>query len=124
MPAFNTPRGRVIHADVFSGLLSERRDGVRRFLRDRRQAACTGPDRARPNDMPEWIFAGGEMLRDAMRRERLTDTEVEQAARVNGATTVGEIEAMILETDGSLSVVSAVPVEHRYIHARDQSSTP
>lgn len=73
---------------------------------------------------PTLVVRSGEMLRDAMRRERVTETEVEQAARINGATTVGEIEAMILETDGSFSVVSAVPVEHRFIHARDRSSSP
>ena len=73
---------------------------------------------------PTLVVRRGQMLHDAMRRERLAETEVEQAARINGAASVEEIEAMILETDGSFSVVSAVPVGHRFIGARDGTPAP
>ena len=72
---------------------------------------------------PTLVVRRGQLLHDAMRRERLAETEVEQAARINGAASVEEIEAMILETDGSFSVVSAVPVDHRFIGARDETPT-
>ena len=64
---------------------------------------------------PTLIVRNGQMLRDAMRREPVADTEVEQAARLNGAARIDQIEAMILETDGSFSVVPTVPQEHRFI---------
>lgn len=66
---------------------------------------------------PTLIVRNGELLRAAMRRERVTEAEVEQAARINGATRIEDIEAMILETDGSFSVVPAVPAGHRFIDA-------
>ena len=56
---------------------------------------------------PTLVVRNGEMLRDAMRRERVASAEVEQAARMNGVARVEEVEAMILETDGSFSVVSS-----------------
>ncbi|MEX0626660.1 MAG: YetF domain-containing protein [Chloroflexota bacterium] len=62
---------------------------------------------------PTLIVRNGEMLRGAMRRERVGYAEVEQAARINGRTSMDEIGAMILETDGSFSVVPAVPEGHR-----------
>lgn len=64
---------------------------------------------------PTLIVRNGQLLRDAMRRERVAETEVEQAARLNGATRIEEIEAMILESDGSFSVVPAVPERHRFM---------
>jgi len=74
---------------------------------------------------PTLIVRNGEMLRGAMRRERVAETEVEQAARISGATRIDEIGAMILESDGSFSVVQNVPAEHRFINAgRPPASTP
>ena len=64
---------------------------------------------------PTLVVRNGEMLRDAMRRERIAVAEVEQAARMNGSANVEDVEAMILETDGSFAVVSAVPRDHRYL---------
>lgn len=71
---------------------------------------------------PTLIVRNGRMLRDAMRRERVADTEVEQAARLNGVTRIDQIEAMILESDGSFSVVPAVPQEHRFMDTGGSSS--
>ena len=49
------------------------------------------------------------MLHEAMRPERVATAEVEQAARENGVARLEELEAMILEADGTFSVVAAVP---------------
>lgn len=65
---------------------------------------------------PTLIVRGGEMLRDAMRRERVAAREVEQAARQSGIAKVDEVDAMILETDGSFSVVPVVPGSHSGIN--------
>ena len=47
----------------------------------------------------------GELLPEALRRERVTDTEVMAALRGAGMAGLAEAEAVVLETDGSLSVV-------------------
>jgi uncharacterized membrane protein YcaP (DUF421 family) len=64
---------------------------------------------------PTLVVRSGRMLHDAMRRERISVAEIEQAARLNGATGISEIAAMILETDGSFSVLPTVPIEHQFI---------
>ncbi|MFR9803953.1 DUF421 domain-containing protein [Pseudonocardia sp. RS010] len=49
-------------------------------------------------------FVGPEM-----RRARVTRDEVHQAARASGRASLAEVEAVVLETDGTLSVLPAVP---------------
>ena len=44
-----------------------------------------------------------------MRRERVTRDEVRQAARASGHASLADVEAVVLETDGTLSVLGAVP---------------
>jgi uncharacterized membrane protein YcaP (DUF421 family) len=46
------------------------------------------------------------MLVDTMRRERVTEGEVLQAIRNQSVASLGEVEALVLETDGSMSVIS------------------
>lgn len=47
----------------------------------------------------------GEFLRDAMRRERVTEGEVLAAVREQGTTAVEHVEAVVLETAGTISVL-------------------
>ena len=54
---------------------------------------------------PQLLFRSGTFLRGAMERERVTQREVEAAVRSEGIATLEEVEAVILETDGSLAVV-------------------
>ncbi|WP_164103734.1 DUF421 domain-containing protein [Candidatus Laterigemmans baculatus] len=54
---------------------------------------------------PVLLLYRGEMLRAAMRQARVTDAEIHAAIRSAGAPAVGEIEAVVLETDGSFSVI-------------------
>ncbi len=54
---------------------------------------------------PTLVVRTGEMLHGAMRRERVASAEIEQAARINGVARVTGVEAMIIGTDGSVSVV-------------------
>ncbi|HSJ62934.1 MAG TPA: YetF domain-containing protein [Gemmatimonadaceae bacterium] len=54
---------------------------------------------------PALLLHRGEFLDDALRRERITRQEVLAAARAQGARALGEVAAVVLETDGSLSVV-------------------
>lgn len=54
---------------------------------------------------PRLLFRRGEFLRDAMRAERVTEEEVRTAIRAGGFMSVDQVEAVILETDASFSVV-------------------
>ncbi|MGV0818072.1 DUF421 domain-containing protein [Martelella sp. AMO21009] len=54
---------------------------------------------------PALVFRDGVFLEKAMKRERLTKDEVRAAIRSSGTAEPEAISAVILETDGSLSVV-------------------
>jgi uncharacterized membrane protein YcaP (DUF421 family) len=54
---------------------------------------------------PALLLYRGECLWDAMRRERMTKDELEAAARSSSQHSLAAIEAIVLETDGSLSVI-------------------
>lgn len=56
---------------------------------------------------PTMIVYQGTLLRDAMRRERVTESEVLQALRMHGTSSLAEVEALVLESDGSLASVAA-----------------
>jgi len=50
----------------------------------------------------------GTMLPDAMRRERVTTDEIEAAVRAAGFGDVASVDTVVLETDGSFSVIQRV----------------
>lgn len=54
---------------------------------------------------PRLLLYRGRLLEDAMRRARLTEGEVLSAVRSAGIARLEDVEAVVLETDGSLSVV-------------------
>lgn len=54
---------------------------------------------------PRMLAYGGEKLPDGMRKARVTDAEVDAALRAAGVSRVEETLAVVLETDGSISVV-------------------
>lgn len=56
---------------------------------------------------PTLLFYKGEMLRDAMQCERITRSEIEAAIRAQGIASFEGVEAVVLETDGSLTVMNA-----------------
>lgn len=55
---------------------------------------------------PTLVLRDGVVLEGALRTQRLTHSEVRQAARASGAGGLETIAAMVLETDGTLSVVT------------------
>lgn len=57
---------------------------------------------------PVLVYRCG-FLHDVMRRARVTEDEVRQAARNSGTASLDEVAAVVLESDGSLSVLSSVP---------------
>lgn len=55
---------------------------------------------------PRILLADGEFLEPALREERVTDDEVRAAVRGAGYGDLASVAAVVLETDGSLSVIS------------------
>jgi uncharacterized membrane protein YcaP (DUF421 family) len=54
---------------------------------------------------PRLLFYRGEFLRDAMRAERVTEGEVVASVRGQGLPSLERVEAVVLETDGTLTAV-------------------
>lgn len=55
---------------------------------------------------PRLLFSEGEFLEQAMRDERIKDIEIMQAVRNSGEGDLSKVKAVILETDGSMSVIT------------------
>jgi uncharacterized membrane protein YcaP (DUF421 family) len=62
---------------------------------------------------PTLLLDKGEFLRDAMRRQRVAEGEILMAIRNKGAATIEEVEAVVLETDGSFSVIKKSKTDSR-----------
>ena len=58
---------------------------------------------------PTLLLCRGRFLAVAMRAERITRDEILAAVRASGAADVGKVAAVVLETDGSLSVIADAP---------------
>ena len=54
---------------------------------------------------PALLFYRGQFLRSTMKHERVTQEEIEAAVRQHGMPALDSVEAVVLETDGSVSVV-------------------
>jgi uncharacterized membrane protein YcaP (DUF421 family) len=54
---------------------------------------------------PVLVFYRGEFLRGDMRRERVTEAELRMAVREHGIGSIEEVEAIVVESNGRLSVV-------------------
>jgi uncharacterized membrane protein YcaP (DUF421 family) len=54
---------------------------------------------------PTLLVTDGEVLDDRLRRHRVTDGEVRQAMRASGVGGFDQVAAVVLETDGTLSVI-------------------
>lgn len=57
---------------------------------------------------PALLLYRGRFLEDALRRERVAQAEVFSALRNQGIADVGEVAAVVLETDGTFSVIRNV----------------
>jgi uncharacterized membrane protein YcaP (DUF421 family) len=54
---------------------------------------------------PTMLFYRGQPLPQAMKKARVTEDEITASIRTAGLASANEVEAVVLETDGSLSVV-------------------
>lgn len=58
---------------------------------------------------PTMLVHHGRLLPGAMRRERVTEDEVMAALRAQGVPDLAGVEALVLETDSSFSVLTSAP---------------
>ncbi|WP_088008711.1 DUF421 domain-containing protein [Indiicoccus explosivorum] len=54
---------------------------------------------------PKLLYSEGTYYREAMKSERVLEVEILQAIRKQGIGTMSEVKAVVLETDGSLSII-------------------
>lgn len=54
---------------------------------------------------PTLLFDKGEFLNEEMYRQRVAESEIRAAIRSNGLAAIEEAEAVVLETDGTFSVI-------------------
>jgi uncharacterized membrane protein YcaP (DUF421 family) len=55
---------------------------------------------------PTLLLRDGELLDDALRAQRVTHEEVLQVVRQKGVASLEDVYAVVIETDGSMSVIS------------------
>ncbi|HME70578.1 MAG TPA: YetF domain-containing protein [Myxococcota bacterium] len=58
---------------------------------------------------PDVLIEGGELRRDRLRRELISEAELESAARRQGFPSLAEVERAVLEPGGTLSFQGRVP---------------
>ena len=56
---------------------------------------------------PTLLVRDGRMLPEAMKKTRITEAEVLQAIRMDGFRALDEVDAVVLETNGTFSVIRA-----------------
>lgn len=54
---------------------------------------------------PELLFYEGQFLRVAMKKQRILEVEILQAARTNNVDSMNRVKAVVMETDGSISII-------------------
>ena len=70
---------------------------------------------------PQLVYHHGFLL-DAMRRERVTADELSQSARRQGHADLAQVTAIVLETDGTLTILTETPSSLRTrSEAREES---
>lgn len=55
---------------------------------------------------PALLLADGRIRHEALRRNRLTESELRQAVRMQGSGDLSQVKAVVLETNGKLSVIT------------------
>lgn len=58
---------------------------------------------------PTALVYRGEVLNDALRRERVLEVELFQALRHAGVASVKDVDLVVLETNGAISIVTTLP---------------
>lgn len=88
-----TAFGLLIAMQYFITFLAIRSDSFNKFIKSE----------------PRLLYLNGEFLKAAMKKERIHEIEILQSVRTQGKGSMEEVQAVILETDGSMSVISGEP---------------
>lgn len=62
---------------------------------------------------PTMLFFRGEFLQGALQQQRVTESEILQAMRSQGVASPAQVEAVVLETDGTFSIVKRAEQDER-----------
>ena len=73
---------------------------------------------------PSLLFHDGDFLASAMKRERVTEDEVLAAARQQGKASLDQVGAVVLETDGTFSILSSSTTEKARSTLQNVRTTP
>ena len=73
---------------------------------------------------PTILFYDGAFLQDAMRRTRMTREEVLSAIRRSGAMSPGDVGAVVLETEGTLTVMKDLGGDDEKVHVLRTATNP
>lgn len=57
---------------------------------------------------PSLLLYRGEMQHDVMKQQRITEGEILAALRTSGVSAIEDVDAVVLETDGSFSVIQNI----------------
>jgi uncharacterized membrane protein YcaP (DUF421 family) len=63
--------------------------------------------RGKVTSQPSLLLRDGEYIEDEMRRQRVAHSEIRQAIRATGVGDLGKVAAVVLESDGTLSVIQS-----------------
>lgn len=58
---------------------------------------------------PRLLYLNGTFLEDTMKKERINEVEILQAVRKQGKGSLEKVQAVVLETDGSMSIIQGEP---------------
>lgn len=58
---------------------------------------------------PKLLYLDGSFLEDAMKKERINRVEILQSIRNQGIGNLEKVKAVVLETDGSMSIIKGEP---------------
>ncbi len=73
---------------------------------------------------PSLLFHDGDFLASAMKRERVTEDEVLAAVRQQGKPSLDQVGAVVLETDGTFSILSSSTTEEARSALQNVRTTP
>jgi len=63
------------------------------------------------------LIERGEMLREKMKKEAISEAELEAAARRQGVASLEDVERAVLEPSGSISIIERKPASEAMLHA-------
>lgn len=73
---------------------------------------------------PQLLYYNGNYIESALKKERINRDEIKQALRAQGIASFSHVEAIVLETDGSLSVVKQNNQTHEFNALTDVEGIP